>query len=145
MGEYNLETKYKPNAASLMYALNEPTLQYNPSSDASVVQTSQREEPKWSSTPEGKGTLEGAKVGMQSGNLVNTLTSAGIGNMVNAGTVTGMGAGLTGAGLVLGAMDQNAQIDYANKKLVADQQSAANSANVAGLYKMMGNNFSTVG
>lgn len=145
MGEYNLETKYKPNAASLMYALNEPTLQYNPSVDAPIVQTTQREEPKWSSTPEGKGTLEGAKIGMQSGSLPSTLTSAGIGNMVSAGAVTGMGAGLAGAGLVLGAMEQNAQIDYANKKLVADQQNAANSAKVAGLYKMMGGNFSTVG
>ena len=145
MSDYNFETKYKPNAASLMYALNEPTVQYNPSTDASIVQTTERSDPKWSQTPEGKGTLEGAKIGMQSGNLANTLTSAGIGNMVNAEAFTGLGAGLVGGGMVLGAIDQNNQIDYANKKLVSDQQNAANSAKVAGLYRMMGNKFNTVG
>lgn len=135
------------NAASLMpFLLDEKPLQYNPSQDGAIMQTSTPEaEKSWSKTPGGQGAIEGAKLGMQSGDMGNTLISAGVGNMLGEGALTAGGGAAVAGGMILKGAEQANAADYANKKLVADQEAAARSAQVAGLYRMMGNNFNTTG
>lgn len=106
--------------------------------------TSNNEETPWLKTNEGKATIAGAAEGMKSGSLSNTLTSAGINNMLAAGGITAAGAGLAGAGIILAANEQGNAIDYANKKMIADEQQRSHNAKVAGLYKMMSQNYGMV-
>lgn len=95
----------------------------------------------WAKSEEGKATLAGAAEGMKSGSIGNTLTSAGIYNMLGAGGFTPMGGAMAAGGVILNAIDQGNAVDYANRKLVADQQAAAQKNKVAALYQMMGRNY----
>ena len=95
----------------------------------------------WAKSEEGKATLAGAAEGMKSGSVGNTLTSAGIYNMLGAGGFTPMGGAMAAGGVILNAIEQGNAVDYANRKLVADQQAAAQKNKVAALYQMMGRNY----
>lgn len=98
-------------------------------------------ETPWAKTTEGQATLEGAKQGASTGSLGNTLTSAGLYNMLGAGAFTPVGGALAAGGIVLNAIDQGNAVDYNNRKMVADQQKQAHDNKVAGLYRMLGKNY----
>lgn len=105
----------------------------------------QKKDIPWAKTEEGQATLEGAKLGMQSGDIGSTLTSAGLFNMIGKGEITGLGSGLMAGGLLLSAANQAHQADYANKLAVAKQQEASKANQLAALYKLHSGSFSTVG
>lgn len=128
---------------SKMYALEEPKMQITQDDLAALrtqPQVEQQAEP-WAKSEEGKATLAGAAEGMKSGSVGNTLTSAGIYNMLGAGGFTPMGGAMAAGGVILNAIEQGNAVDYANRKLVADQQAAAQKNKVAALYQMMGRNY----
>lgn len=126
--------------SSKMPYLEEPKMQLTPE-DFEALQKrpmiQNEKEVPWGKTEEGKATIAGAQEGMKTGSLSNTLTSAGISNMINAGTITPVGGALTGAGVALNAIEEGNAVDYNNRKMIADEQARAHNAKVAGLYAMM--------
>jgi hypothetical protein len=102
-------------------------------------------ETPWAKTEEGQSTIEGAKLGMQSGDIGSTLTSAGIFNMLGKGGFTPAGGALVAGGLLLSGAKQAHEADYANKLAVAKQQEAVKANQLAALYKLHSGSFSTVG